>query len=413
MNSPMQTGKFISFLFKSVTVGLAVAFVILFLRPDLLTKDSAVVEFTQGPKPAAEKALAAAAAGGQASLAAPNSYASAVQLAAPAVVNIYTSKVVTTRSSPFFDDPFMQRFFGDMQVPRRQLESSLGSGVIVSGQGYILTNNHVIEGADEIQVALSDGRTTQAKVVGNDRETDLAVLSIDLKNLPTIVIGESDALRVGDIVLAIGNPFGVGQTVTHGIVSATGRNHLGINTFENFIQTDAAINPGNSGGALINAEGQLIGVNTAIFSRTGGSQGIGFAIPLSLAKGVMQQIIEHGHAIRGWLGIEVQAITPPLAESFGLSETKGVIVAGVLREGPADQAGLKPGDIINQIDGKAVDDPLALMNSVAQFPPGTDIKLQGIRGGKPFDLTAKVSERPAPPAAAPQRMPEGMPGQMP
>src|SRR3990172_2241789 len=209
----MQTGKFISFLFKSVTVGLAVAFVILFLRPDLLTKDSAVVEFTQGPKPAAEKALAAAAAGGQASLAAPNSYASAVQLAAPAVVNIYTSKVVTTRSSPFFDDPFMQRFFGDMQVPRRQLESSLGSGVIVSGQGYILTNNHVIEGADEIQVALSDGRTTQAKVVGNDRETDLAVLSIDLKNLPTIVIGESDALRVGDIVLAIGNPFGVGQTV--------------------------------------------------------------------------------------------------------------------------------------------------------------------------------------------------------
>lgn len=385
----MQTGKFFSFLLKSVTVGLAVAFLILYFRPDLLMRDSQVVEIKQSSKSPAAKVSAAQLAP------APYSYAGAVQLAAPAVVNVYTSKVVTARPSPFFDDPFMQRFFGGNR-PRQQLESSLGSGVIVSEQGYILTNNHVIEGADEIQVALSDGRSADAKVAGVDRETDLAVLRIKLDKLPSIIIGESDALRVGDVVLAIGNPFGVGQTVTQGIVSATGRNHLGINTFENFIQTDAAINPGNSGGALINAEGHLIGVNTAIFSRTGGSQGIGFAIPLSLAKGVMQQIIEHGRAIRGWLGIEVQAITPPLAESFGLKDVKGVIIAGVLRSGPADQAGLKPGDIINRVNGEAVDDPLALMNAVAQLPPGTDVRLEGLRNNEKISLTAQVSERPVP-----------------
>jgi serine protease DegQ len=263
----------------------------------------------------------------------------------------------------------------------------------------------VIEGADEIQIALSDGRNVEAKVVGSDRETDLAVLKVDLNELPSIIIGESDALLVGDVVLAIGNPFGVGQTVTSGIVSATGRNHLGINTFENFIQTDAAINPGNSGGALIDAEGNLIGINTAIFSRTGGSQGIGFAIPLSLAKGVMQQIIEHGHAIRGWLGIEVQAITTPLAESFGLTDTKGVIIAGVLPNGPADRAGLKRGDIVTQVNGNAVDDPLALMNTVAQVTPGASVKLETMRNGKHVSLTAKVSERPAPEAQDHQLVP--------
>src|SRR3990172_8584797 len=405
----MSILNLLSFLIKSIITGLAAAFIIVAFYAGLIKKGDTVVEVKESTRPAAASSSSGL------SAFAPSSYARGVGQAAPSVVNIFTTKVITQRQHPFLDDPFMQRFFGDNPqfAPRQRLESSLGSGVIISDKGYILTNNHVIDGADEIQIALSDGRSAQAQVVGSDPETDVAVLKIEMDMLPSIVIGQSDALQVGDVVLAIGNPFGVGQTVTHGIVSATGRNHLGINTFENFIQTDAAINPGNSGGALINAEGQLIGVNTAIFSRTGGSQGIGFAIPLSLAKGVMQQIIEHGHAIRGWLGIEVQAITPPLAESFGLSETKGVFVAGVLREGPADQAGLKPGDIINQINGKAVDDPLALMNSVAQFPPGTDIKLQGIRGGKPFDLTAKVSERPAPPAAAPQRMPEGMPGQMP
>lgn len=397
----MQTSKFFSFLLKSITVGLAVAFVVLFLRPDLLVRDTTVVEFKESPRPTFRATTATPT--GQP--AAPVSYASAVQLAAPSVVNINTTKVVTTRATPYSDDPLMQRFFGGIQVPRRQLESSLGSGVIVSEQGYILTNNHVIEGADEIQVALSDGRNVEATVVGNDRETDLAVLKVDLNELPSIIIGESDALLVGDVVLAIGNPFGVGQTVTSGIVSATGRNHLGINTFENFIQTDAAINPGNSGGALIDAQGHLIGINTAIFSRTGGSQGIGFAIPLSLAKGVMQQIIEHGHTIRGWLGIEVQAITPPLAESFGLSDTKGVIIAGVLPNGPADRAGLKRGDIVTRVNGNAVDDPLALMNSVAEVVPGTSMKLEALRNGKNVALTAKVSERPAPEAQDQQLTP--------
>ncbi len=387
----MQTSKLVSFLVKCVIIGLAAAFVVLFLRPDLLGKKAPIVEFRQSTE---DKEVAALPTGG-----APSSYSGAVQLAAPAVVNVYTAKVVTTRTTPFSNDPIMQRFFGDTQVPRKQLQNSLGSGVIVNERGYILTNNHVVEGADEIQVALSDGRTTQAKVVGSDRETDLAVLKIELGKLPSIVIGESDGLRVGDVVLAIGNPFGVGQTVTMGIVSATGRNHLGINTFENFIQTDAAINPGNSGGALINAEGHLIGVNTAIFSQSGGSQGIGFAIPVSLAKGVMEQIIEHGHAIRGWLGVEVQAVTPALAESFGLPEAKGVLITGMLRKGPADQAGLKPGDVITKINGEAVDDPVVLMNTVAQVPPGKTMDLEGLRKGSKISLSAKVGERPAQAAA--------------
>lgn len=390
----MHIGKLVSFLLKSVIVGLAAAFVILFLRPDLLGRNATVVEVKESVKPAIQVRSGLTAA--------PASYAGAVGLAAPAVVNIYTAKVVTERA-PLFNDPFMQRFFGGAQATRKHLENSLGSGVIVSPQGYILTNNHVIEGADEIQVALSDERSARASVVGTDRDTDLAVLKIDLDKLPSITLGASDALRVGDVVLAIGNPFAVGQTVTHGIVSATGRNHLGINTFENFIQTDAPINPGNSGGALIDAEGRLIGINTAIFSRSGGSQGIGFAIPVSLARGVMEQIIEHGHAIRGWLGIEAQAITPDLARSFGADEAKGVLVAGVLRGGPGDQAGLKPGDIIKRIDGNPINDALDLMNTVAKYAPGTNIQLQGLRKGEKITLSAKVSERP------PQSTPQGLP----
>lgn len=385
----MKIGKFASFILKSITVGLAAALVIFFLRPDLLGRDPTVVEFKESSESAARSANVANS---------PSSYAAAVGQAAPAVVNINTSKVITQRNSPFFEDPAIQRFFGDAVAPRQRQENSLGSGVIVSPQGYILTNNHVIEGADQIEVALSDGRSTQATVVGTDRETDLAVLKIDLNKLPSITLGASDNLHVGDIVLAIGNPFAVGQTVTHGIISATGRNRLGINTFENFIQTDAAINPGNSGGALIDSEGRLIGINTAIFSRTGGSQGIGFAIPVSLAKGVMEQIIEHGRAIRGWLGIEAQAITPALAESFRLNEPEGVLVAGVLRNGPGDQAGLKPGDIIKLIDGKQVNDTVTLMNTIAQVPPGNSIKLQALRQGEKITLTAQVSERPAQPA---------------
>ncbi|MFQ5488441.1 MAG: Do family serine endopeptidase [Gammaproteobacteria bacterium] len=322
------------------------------------------------------------------------SYASAVDAAAPAVVNIYTTKVIKRRSHPFFDDPLFRRFFGSPGAPRQQRQTSLGSGVIISAEGYILTNNHVIDGSDEILAALADGRTVSATIVGTDPETDLAVLKVELHDLPSITIGHSEQLRVGDVVLAIGNPFGVGQTVTQGIISATGRSHLGISTFENFIQTDAAINPGNSGGALINAYGELIGINTAIFSRSGGSQGVGFAIPVSLVKSVMGQIIEHGEAIRGWLGVEIQSLTPELAESFGMPDTKGIIIAGILRSGPADRAGLKAGDIITQIKGQAVDNATTALNLIAQTPPGESIPLQGVRNGQPFTLAATVGRRP-------------------
>lgn len=326
----------------------------------------------------------------------PVSYASAVELAAPAVVNIYTTKTITRRPHPLFDDPLLRRFFGDNlnRGPSQRQENSLGSGVIVSEQGYVLTNNHVIADADEILVALRDGRSVAAKVVGTDPDSDLAVLLVPPDNLPVVTLGQSEKLNVGDIVLAIGNPFGVGQTVTMGIVSATGRSQLGISTFENFIQTDAAINPGNSGGALINAYGQLIGINTAIFSRSGGSQGIGFAIPTSIAKTVLQQIIEHGHAVRGWLGVEVQDLTSALAESFSLKNTQGVIVAGVLRDGPAAKAGIQPGDIITKLNGSSVRDANQLMNNIAGMPPNAGIALEIIRTNKIINVEAIVGERP-------------------
>ena len=326
------------------------------------------------------------------------SYAGAVEMAAPSVVNIFTSKTVEQRDMGLLDDPFFRRFFGDEFAPgpRSQPETSLGSGVIISEEGYILTNNHVIEEADEIQIALRDGRNAQAIVVGSDPESDLAVLKADLNLPPVITLGESDKLRVGDVVLAIGNPFGVGQTVTMGIISATGRDRLGINTFENFIQTDAAINPGNSGGALINVLGQLVGINTAIFTRSGGSQGIGFAIPVSIVREVTQQIIKHGHVVRGWLGIEIQDITPALAESFGLEDTTGVIVAGVLRNGPGHKAGLKPGDIILRVEDTMVQDSRHAVNTIAQAAPGTGITLHIRREGKASSLKATTGERPMP-----------------
>ncbi len=391
----MHTARRLVFLFKAVTLGLAAAFVLIVLRPDLLGTTKTVVEFHQSASPPRE--VAKVNANGQVGdLGGPVSYSAAVRLASPAVVNIFTSKIVTQRSHPLLDDPFFQHFFGGKipALPRKRLETSLGSGVIVSPQGYVLTNNHVVEGADEIKVALNDGRGTQATVVGTDPETDLAVLRVSLKDMPSITIGDSETLQVGDVVLAIGNPFGVGQTVTMGIVSATGRKQLGINTFENFIQTDAAINPGNSGGALVNPFGELIGINTAIFSRTGGSEGIGFAIPVSLARDVMQQIIQNGQVRRGWLGIEAQEITPELAESFGLREAKGVLVAGVLRNGPADKAGLRPGDIIMEIDGTAVTDTPSVLDLIARHPPGSQIRVEGLRNGKPFSAAAVVAQRP-------------------
>ncbi|WP_339449889.1 Do family serine endopeptidase AlgW [Pseudomonas sp. EA_5y_Pfl2_R50] len=326
----------------------------------------------------------------------PVSYADAVTIAAPSVVNLYTTKVIAKPAHPLFEDPQFRRFFGDNSPKQKRMESSLGSGVIMSPEGYILTNNHVTSGADQIVVALKDGRETLARVIGSDPETDLAVLKIDLKNLPAITVGRSDNIRIGDVALAIGNPFGVGQTVTMGIISATGRNQLGLNNYEDFIQTDAAINPGNSGGALVDANGNLTGINTAIFSKSGGSQGIGFAIPVKLAMEVMKSIIEHGQVIRGWLGIEVQPLTQELAESFGLSGRPGIVVAGIFRDGPAQKAGLQLGDVILSIDGEPAGDGRRSMNQVARIKPTDKVTIQVMRNGKELKLTAEIGLRPPP-----------------
>ncbi|MGM0593147.1 MAG: S1C family serine protease [Pseudomonadota bacterium] len=382
----MKMRKTIVFLFQSITVGLALAFLVLVGFPDLLDSGKNVVSIVENrSEPAAQPPRHAG----------PVSYADAVDIAAPAVVNIHSRKTVV-QASPLFDDPFFRRFFGEQfgLGPREREETSLGSGVIVNEKGYILTNNHVIDGAEAIQVTLRDGRTISAEVVGSDAEADLAVLKVKLENLPAITLGNSENLRVGDVVLAIGNPFGVGQTVTQGIVSATGRSELGINTFENFIQTDAAINPGNSGGALISARGELIGINTAIFSQSGGSEGIGFAIPVSLAKISMAQIIEQGYVSRGWLGVEIQELTPVLAESFGIEGQRGVIIAGVLQDGPAEQAGIAPGDIVLAINGRPIAGIHDALNAIAQTPPGEPITLEGVRDGESFEREAVVAERP-------------------
>ncbi len=385
----MRIYRSLSFLLQAITVGLAIAFVVVIMKPDWIRpNEPRVVELRESTLPAPGQES-------QAQWSGPVSYADAVETAAPAVVNIYTTKLVTSRSHPLLDDPVFRHFFGDrFAAPRKQLQTSLGSGVILSEQGLVLTNNHVTDGADEIQIMLHDGRSARAEVVGIDPDTDLAVLRVDLDQLPTMVIGSSETMRVGDVVLAIGNPFGVGQTVTLGIVSATGRNHLGINTFEDFIQTDAAINPGNSGGALINARGELVGINTAIYSRTGGSQGIGFAIPIQLAKGVLTQIIEHGRVVRGWLGLEAQDLTTALAESFQLENTRGMVVAGILRGGPAELAGLQLGDVITRINDRPITDAREAVNYIAQQLPGSRIHVQGIREGQAFDVEAEVSSRP-------------------
>ena len=332
----------------------------------------------------------------------PFSYANAVAGAAPAVANLYTTKVIEkTDQQPLAKDPLFQRFFSDSLPRQRRMESSLGSAVIMSSEGYLLTNNHVTANAEQIVVALKDGRETLARVIGSDPETDLAVLKIDLGDLPVITLGHSDRIRVGDVTLAIGNPFGVGQTVTMGIISATGRNQLGLNTYEDFIQTDAAINRGNSGGALVDTGGNLIGINTAIISESGGSQGIGFAIPVKLALEVMKSIIEHGQVIRGWLGVEVQSLTQELAESFGQEGRPGIVVAGVYRDGPAARAGLQPGDLILSIDGVQSADGRSSMNQVARARPGEKIDIDILRNGTPLTLTAVVGMRP-PVNAAPK-----------
>ena len=321
----------------------------------------------------------------------PGSYRAAASRAMPAVVNILTTKAVRKRH-PLSRDPFFKRFFGDRDEEDDQ--NSLGSGVIVSPQGYILTNYHVVEAADEIQVVLPDGRKAAAKMVGTDPETDLAVIRIELDKLPVVALGQVEQAKVGDVVLAIGNPFGVGQTVTMGIISALGRNNLHINHFENFIQTDAAINFGNSGGALIDTQGNLLGINSAIYSQTGGSVGIGFAIPVSTARTVLDAIIKDGHVVRGWIGVESQEITPELAHSFGLERDSGAIIAGVVRNGPADKAGMRPGDILLSVDGKPVKDTNEMLNLIAQLAPGGQSTMRILRKSRESELQLTVGKRP-------------------
>jgi serine protease DegS/serine protease DegQ len=378
---------------QTATVCVALLFVIATLKPEWLPERApapqpvAVVK-QETPPPATPAAVSRV-----------DSYHDAVMQAAPAVVNIFTAKEVRTPRHPFFNDPLFRRFFGD-PGDDTQRATSLGSGVIVSSDGYVLTNHHVVEAAEEIEVALADGKKLLAKVVGNDPETDLAVLKVQNAKLPAITFGASDALRVGDVVLAIGNPFGVGQTVTSGIVSALGRSHLGINTFENFIQTDAAINPGNSGGALVDSNGNLVGINTAIYSQSGGSMGIGigFAIPVSTAKMVLDSIVRTGSVTRGWIGVELQPLTPALAESFKLGSLEGVIVSGVLRGGPADKGGAQPGDVLLEIEGRRVSDPQGVLNVVAALPPGSSARLKVKRKGEDRELAVTIGRRPKAPA---------------
>jgi Do/DeqQ family serine protease len=363
----------------------AVLFVVSTLKPDWLPSRSAPAAVVSVPVQTTTAPVQRVA-----------SFQEAVGRATPAVVNVFTSKEVRAPRNPLLNDPLFRRFFGDQLGQDPQRASSLGSGVIVSTAGYIVTNFHVVEAADEIEVALADGTQLPAKVVGVDPETDLAVLRVNAERLQAIAFGQSEQLRVGDPVFAIGNPFGVGQTVTSGIVSALGRSGLHINTFENFIQTDAAINPGNSGGALIDAQGNLVGINTAIYSRSGGSMGIGFAIPVSTAKMVLDQIVKSGEVTRGWIGVEVQEITPALAESFKLGDTRGAIIAGVLRGGPADRAGVKPGDVLTAINEAPVTNPQSMLNVVAALQPGSNAMMTLRREAQALELTITVGQRPKP-----------------
>ena len=366
------------------TVCVAALFVVATLRPDLLARfagrnNVVLVQETPVSVPAPKI----------------TSLADAAKKAMPSVVNIYTSKEVRHRA-PLTDDPILRRFFPGLEESEPRRATSLGSGVIVSSEGYVLTNNHVVEEADDIELVLADGRRMRAAVRGSDPESDLAVLKVDGKNLPVITFGQLENVQVGDTVLAIGSPFGFGSSVTHGIISALGRSHLGINRFEDFIQTDAAVNPGNSGGALVDSSGNLVGINSAIFSQSGGSQGIGFAIPVSLAKSVLEQIIKDGEVTRGWLGIEPQDITPELATAFSLSKSDGVLIRGVLKSGPADRAGMQVRDVVVNIDGKPTHDVASLLAQIAALTPGSQARLQVMRQQKPVDIDVIVGKRPKP-----------------
>ena len=365
---------------QTVTICLGILFIVATLRPDWL--QPAAPPPPARPEPAAATAPVA-------------SYAQAVAQATPSVVNIYTSKHVNVPLIPLPPDPELERLFRDIPgFSRRRESTNLGSGVIVRSDGYVLTNYHVIEAADAIEVALGDGRQTKAELVGADPESDLAVLKINLPDLRPMAFNGEHEVQVGDVVLAIGNPFGVGQTTTMGIVSALGRNRLGINIYENFIQTDAAINPGNSGGALVDTSGRLIGINTAIYSETGGSLGIGFAIPAAAAHNIMEQIIKTGTVTRGWLGIEPQDVTPDLAKAFDLAQDDGVIIASVLRNGPAWKGGIRVGDIVLALNGHPVHDSIGFLNQIAPLPPRQKVTLTIMRDGKKLDIALQVGIRP-------------------
>ena len=375
---------------QTVTILVAAYFVVATLQPQWLNKKASLggVSVIEAPVSTLPRAVGAASPIG--------SFAPAAKIASAAVVSINTSKAAV--KNPQMNDPWFRFFFGD-QGPG-EAQAGLGSGVIVSSSGYILTNNHVVEGADEIEVILNDTRKAKAKVIGTDPDTDLAILKIELDKLPVIVLGNSDELQVGDPVLAIGNPFGVGQTVTGGIVSALGRNQLGINTFENFIQTDAAINPGNSGGALVDGNGNLLGINTAIYSRSGGSMGIGFAIPVSTAKQVLEGIVKDGQVTRGWIGVEPQELNAELIEAFKLqpeaAKAGGVIITGVLQNGPAAQGGIKPGDVITAVNGQPVKNVSQLLTAVASLKPGTPAPLSVLRGNGPVEIAVTPGKRERP-----------------
>jgi serine protease DegQ len=369
---------------QTATVCLAVLFVVSTLRPDLLTWNTRGDVVTVKEPPTEAPARAAA------------SFRDAARQAMPAVVNIFTSQQVKRPRHPFTDDPLFRYFFGDPQDAGPQRREGLGSGVIVSEDGYILTNYHLIESVDQIEIALADSRKVRARVVGTDPETDLAVLKIELAKLPAITFAHPEQLRVGDIVLAIGNPFGVGQTVTLGIVSGLGRSHLGITIFENFIQTDAAINPGNSGGALVDVNGNLIGINTAILSPRGESIGIGYAIPVSIARQVMEQIVQKGSVTRGWIGVGLQDITPELAQSFKLSAARGVLITQVERGSPADKAGMRPGDILVAVNDRPVADSTTMLNVIAALQPGQQAAIRLTRDQAETDVTVTIGRRPRP-----------------
>lgn len=372
---------------QATTIGLAILFVINTLKPGLLPTAARIGVITLQESAVTSDNAQLATTG----------FSTAAKKVMPAVVNIFTSKEIKRLPRPFMEDPRFRFFFGDEFKDAPQRGSNLGSGVIISQDGYILTNHHVVEAADQIEVALADGRKAKATVVGSDPETDLAVIKINLPGgIPAITFGHSDQARVGDIVLAIGNPFGVGQTVTMGIISALKRSHLGLNTFENFIQTDAAINPGNSGGALVDANGNLLGINSAIYSPSGGSLGIGFAIPVSTAKEVMEQIIQHGSVTRGWIGVAAQELTPELAESFKLGEVQGVLISEVMRGGPADKAGVKPGDILVSVDDKLIIDSNAMLETISSIPPGNVSSLKLLRNEKEVVAQVKIGKRPKP-----------------